>query len=249
MAKKKIEEMNEQELAAEKAASSVEVVDNATEAKTEHPMLRTEVKETLNVAPIAGGTVNEQGQTVAAPLNKNVQMSVDTRTAKQKRQETNAGNFLNALEAKEQELGRELTMQEIADFGDAKGLWAYQALNNKGGNWGDAFGGNELFGKMNKNTYDMIRKDLNSRATAKQAKDAEDNHWNKEIAIVPMGDGLLRINKKMQTEMKNWGSQITDPNYITPEQAKQLYATLNSYGIETPEVTGPTTLGALIDNI
>lgn len=237
MAKKKIEEMNEQELAAEKAANpKIEVVSNASDAKTEHPMIRPEVKETIDVAPIAGGTLNESGNVVPAPLNKNVQAKIDTRTEMQKRREENSKRWVDTIEAKEKELGRALTSQEIMDMGDAKGLWAYQALNNKGANWGNLAGG-AFVGGMNNNTYNILRRELDARAKKTAATEKENNHWNKEIAIVPVGDELVRVNRGMQNEMTTWGSQIKDPNYITPEQATTLYDKLQSYGIAVPKKT------------
>ena len=237
MAKKNIEEMNEQELAAEKAANpKVEVVSKASDAKTEHPMIRPEVKETIDVAPIAGGTINESGNVAPAPLNKNVQTKIDTRTEMQKRREENSKRWVDTIEAKEKELGRALTSQEIMDIGDAKGLWAYQALNNKGANWGNLAGG-ALVGGMNNDTYNILRKELDARAKKTAATEKENSHWNKEIAIVPVGDELVRVNKGMQNEMTTWGSQIKDPNYITPEQATTLYDKLQSYGIAVPKKT------------
>lgn len=236
MAKKKIEEMNKQELAAEKAANKVEVVSKASEATTEHPMIRPEVKETIDVAPMAGGTINASGDVVSAPLKKDVQTKLDTRSEMQKRREENSKRWVDTIEAKEKELGRALTSQEIVDIGDAKGLWAYQALHNKGANWGNLAGG-AFVGSMNNNTYNMLRSELDSRAKKNAAKEKGNNHWNKEIAIVPVGDNLVRVNKGMQTDMTTWGSQITDPNYVTPEQATMLYDKLQSYGIDVPKKT------------
>ena len=168
-----------------------------------------------------------------------------------KRQE-NANAYLDALAAKEKELGRTLTKQEIADWDDPKGLFAYQSLNNKKGNWANAFGANSLWGSFNDDTYKMLRKDLDSRSEQTKQKLAQDNKADRVVAVVPMVGGSTRaVTRGQQIAHQNLGNTITDANNLSPEQANAIVGILRKDHTipEDIKFEGNTTLASVLDQL
>lgn len=226
-----------------KEEEAQQVQQQTTEQEVKQPNLPTQAAATVEVNDI------ELPKTVAPkvqPFSPTPQ-----KPARLQRKEENAKSLVDTLYAKEQELGRKLTQQEVSDMADTKGLWAYQSLNNKRGNVANVFGARGLYGKLNDDTYKMLRGDLDTRTAKDNAEKAEKNKSNYIVQpAVPVGDKLVDITSGMVNGIKNWGSQITDQNNISPEQAEQLYARLNHIGIKTPEVGQlPTTLYDLIENL
>ena len=168
-----------------------------------------------------------------------------------KRQES-ANAYLDALAAKEKELGRTLTKQEIADWDDPKGLFAYQSLNNKKGNWANAFGANSLWGSFNDDTYKMLRKDLDSRSEQTKQKLAQDNKADRVVAVVPMVGGSTRaVTRGQQIAHQNLGNTITDANNLSPEQANAIVGILRKDHTipEDIKFEGNTTLASVLDQL
>ena len=168
------------------------------------------------------------------------------------RRQDNANAYLDALAAKEKELGRTLTKQEIADWDDPKGLFAYQSLNNKKGNWANAFGANSLWGSFNDDTYKMLRKDLDSRSEQTKQKLAQDNKADRVVAVVPMVGGSTRaVTRGQQIAHQNLGNTITDANNLSPEQANAIVDILRKDHTipEDIKFEGNTTLASVLDQL
>lgn len=168
------------------------------------------------------------------------------------RRQENANAYLDALAAKEKELGRTLTKQEIADWNDPKGLFAYQSLNNKKGNLANAFGANSLWGSFDDDTYKMLRKDLDSRSEQTKQKLAQDNKADRVVAVVPMVGGSTRaVTRGQQIAHQNLGNTITDANDLSPEQANTIVGILRKDHTipEDIKFEGNTTLASVLDQL
>lgn len=204
--------------------------------------------------PILNVTKDEKAQETEqkqpAPT-VSVEATATTNPRLVKRQES-ADAYLNNLAAKEKELGRALTQQEIADWDDAKGLWAYQAINNKKGNLANAFGGTSVFGKLNNDTYSMLRRDLDERMSQSKKQDAKDNKFDRVVAVVPMTGGSTRaVTRGQQIAHQNLGNTITDVNNLSPEQANALVGILRKdHAIpEDIKFDSTTTLANVLDTL
>ena len=204
--------------------------------------------------PILNVTKDEKAQETEqkqpAPT-VSVEATATTNPRLVKRQES-ADAYLNNLAAKEKELGRALTQQEIADWDDAKGLWAYQAINNKKGNLANAFGGTSVFGKLNNDTYSMLRRDLDERMSQSKKQDAKDNKFDRVVAVVPMTGGSTRaVTRGQQIAHQNLGNTITDANNLSPEQANAIVGILRKDHTipEDIKFEGNTTLASVLDQL
>lgn len=188
----------------------------------------------------------EHNQTLAEEFKK----PVEQKSARIQRKEENARKMVDALSAKEEELGRELTRQEIADYADSKGLWAYQSLYNKKGNWADAFGGRDVFGSLNDDTYELIKKDLKARSRHRDVVRKEEERPNRVIGTIKQADGTNRhITRAHQTLHQNLWGEGTDINNMSPEQSSQFIDLLRASGHVIPEefkVEGNTSMNDLL---
>jgi hypothetical protein len=172
---------------------------------------------------------------------------------RRKKKEDSANQMVEALDVKEQEIGRPLTQQEMSDFVDSKGLFAYQSLNNKKGNWADAFGAHGVFGKLDNGTYKMLRSDLDKRKTDRDRQEADNNKNDIVLGIVTQPDGSTRnITRGQQARHQNFWGQGIDKNDMSPESANQLINILRSDGAQIPNNIGfedYTTLFNVFDSV
>lgn len=257
---KSIKEMNEQELAAEKEKAKFKFVDGnkGNETLTETGTLST--VEPFEVTPLSPTLGTKVAATEDSParmdlgrlktnISKPENVSANPRLV---RRQENANAYLDALAAKEKELGRALTKQEIADWDDPKGLFAYQSLNNKKGNWANAFGANAFFGSLNDDTYNMLRRDLDARGEQEQRNQVQDNKSDRVVAIVPMVGGHTRaVTRGQQIAHQNLGSTITDINDLSPEQANAIVGILRKDHTipENIKFESSTTLANVLDQL
>lgn len=167
---------------------------------------------------------DEAGSVTPAKSNRRVQ------------KETRANELVNFLAQKEAELGRDLTQQEMSDWADGKGLWAYQSLNNKKGNWANAFGSRDFFGKLNNDTYTLLRKDLDAKKTQRKQADITNNRSDRVLQTITLNDGTTRdVTRGAQIMHQNFWGQGINQNDMTPEQATAFVNLLKTNGADIPE--------------
>lgn len=248
MAKKKIEEMNEQELAAEKAANpKIEVVNDASKATTEHPVIIPDAKETASFKTSALDTT----------LNKNATKPTPATPVKQKsdyliRREEGANRAQQAYNNFVETFGRKPTEDEVsATLG--KDLYSWQYVNNKAGNWGNAFGGRELFGQVHGNTMAGLDRNYQTWKAQQKAKETEESK-KPMVGMVKIQDGLdtkdVYISKDNQRTAKLIGNSIIDTNNISPEVANRYRTLFMEMGVPVGgEYTESTTLGNIIQGV
>ena len=190
--------------------------------------------------------VQKAQDTIAQEFDK----TVEQKPARIQRKEENARKMLDFLAAKEEELGRKLTRQEIADHADSKGLWAYQSLYNKKGNWANAFGAQDVFGALNDDTYKLIRKDLDDRQVHHEAIRINRENPSRVIGTIKQPDGSVRsITRAHQTRHQNLWGEGDDINNMTPEKAGQFVDMLRASGYSVPDdfkVEGNTSMNDLL---
>lgn len=248
MAKKKIEEMNEQELVAEKAANpKIEVVNDASKATTEHPVIIPDAKETASFKTSALDTT----------LNKNATKPTTATPVKQKsdyliRREEGANRAQQAYNNFVETFGRKPTEDEVsATLG--KDLYSWQYVNNKAGNWGNAFGGRELFGQVHGNTMAGLDKNYQTWKAQQKVKETEESK-KPMVGMVKIQDGSdtkdVYISKDNQRAAKLIGNSIIDANNISPEVANRYRALFMEMGVPVgSEYTESTTLGNIIQGV
>lgn len=265
MAKKKIEEMNEQAtistvqpvdksaVATTTTATPTESVDTTTlktaaeirgdrrdAVKEQRDLIKTEKAkgDDANAANIA--TAQQNIQTLRNNAKTEIQ---NNRVARQKGYADEAVSLVadwmeRTGNKNEDGTYKDIDEQSLASVLSPKQLWYFQKFNNKGSNWGNALGGRAFLGELNNTTVSRINQMAKEKLGAKQKQEESVKYSDAPLKTSTGADmvvGNVAISNKKINEMKDWGDGITDVNAISPEKVQQLYEKLESYGVAVPK--------------
>ena len=214
---KKIEEMNEQELAALKKANPSIKLTSDSASMGDNVMIKPDLQEVASFKPAeldeniksvytkedidnkqkelskTSLPDSEQGQKLNEHITEGRVKAVAPTPTKQKsdyllRREEGAARAQKAYNDFVETYGRKPTEEEAANV-IGKDLYSWQFINNKAGNIGDAFGRREFFGQVHGKTMAGLDKNYQTWKAEQQAKAAEES--KKPMAgMVKIQDGL-----------------------------------------------------------
>lgn len=265
MAKKKIEEMNEQA-----TISTVQPVDKSAVATTttttptdsvDTTTLKTaaeirgdrrdavkEQRDLINAEKAKGDNANAANIATAQQniqtLRNNAKTEIqNNRVARQKGYADEAVSLVaewmeRTGNKNEDGTYKDIDEQSLASVLSPKQLWYFQKFNNKGSNWGNALGGRAFLGELNNTTVSRINQMAKEKLGAKQKQEESVKYSDAPLKTSTGADmvvGNVAISNKKINEMKDWGDGITDVNAISPEKVQQLYQKLESYGVAVPK--------------
>lgn len=214
---KKIEEMNEQELAAVKKANPSIKLTSDSASTENNVMIKPDLQEVASFKPAeldeniksvytkedidnkqkelskTSLPDSEQRQKLNEHITEGRVKAVAPTPTKQKsdyllRREEGAARAQKAYNDFVETYGRKPTEEEAANV-IGKDLYSWQFINNKAGNIGDAFGRREFFGQVHGKTMEGLDKNYQAWKREQQAKSAEES--KKPMAgMVKIQDGL-----------------------------------------------------------
>lgn len=214
---KKIEEMNEQELAAVKKANPSIKLTSDSASTENNVMIKPDLQEVASFKPAeldeniksvytkedidnkqkelskTSLPDSEQRQKLNEHITEGRVKAVAPTPTKQKsdyllRREEGAARAQKAYNDFVETYGRKPTEEEAANV-IGKDLYSWQFINNKAGNIGDAFGRREFFGQVHGKTMAGLDKNYQTWKAEQQAKAAEES--KKPMAgMVKIQDGL-----------------------------------------------------------
>lgn len=265
MAKKKIEEMNEQAtistvqpveesaVATTTTATPTESVDTTTlktaaEIRGDRRDAVKEQRDLINAEKAKGDNANAANIATAQQniqtLRNNAKTEIqNNRMARQKGYADEAVSLVaewmeRTGNKNEDGTYKDIDEQSLASVLSPKQLWYFQKFNNKGSNWGNALGGRAFLGELNNTTVSRINQMAKEKLGAKQKQEESVKFSDTPLKTSTGADmivGNVAISNKKINEMKDWGDGITDVNAISPEKVQQLYQKLESYGVSVPK--------------